>query len=147
MKNGISDNKIGRTLKPKTFTMADNFIERIASGFSQTASVKNVFGETVEVGDKKIIPVARIAYGFGGGYGQGGKNKIPGQLSVASSESQTPVGEGAGGGGGMYARAKGVFEIGPQGTRFIPADANKQLLMGVVIGFLVKAFFFSRRKR
>jgi len=127
--------------------MADNFIERIASGFGQTASVKNVFGEAVEVGDKKIIPVARIAYGFGGGYGQGGKNKIPGQLSVASSENQTPAGEGAGGGGGMYARAKGVFEIGPQGTRFIPSDANRQLLMGIAIGFLLNVFLFNKRKK
>ena len=127
--------------------MADNFIERIASGFGQTASVKNVFGEPIEQGDKKIIPVARIAYGFGGGYGQGDKNKMHRQTNEPSSEIRFPVGEGAGGGGGMYAKAKGVFEIGPQGTRFIPANANKQLLMGIAIGFLIKELFFRRRKK
>ena len=127
--------------------MADNFIEKIASGFGQTASVKNVFGEPVEVGDKKIIPVARIAYGFGGGYGQGGKNKMLTQSNNHSSENPFPAGEGAGGGGGMYARAKGIFEISPQGTKFIPADANKQLLMGIAIGLLLKTFFFRRRKK
>ena len=131
----------------KSLNMADNFIEKIASGFGQNASVKNVFGEPIEVGDKKIIPVARIAYGFGGGYGQGGKNKIPKQTNEQSSEAQFPIGEGAGGGGGMYARAKGVFEISSQGTKFIPADANTQLLMGMAIGFLLKAFLFRRRKR
>ena len=122
--------------------MADNFIERIASGFGQTASVKNVFGEPIEVGDKKVIPVARIAYGFGGGYGEGGK-----KFHDPSSEKPFPVGEGAGGGGGMYARAKGVFEIGPQGTRFIPAHAYQHLVMGVALGFLLKAAFFRKRRK
>jgi uncharacterized spore protein YtfJ len=127
--------------------MADNFIERIASGFGQTASVKTVFGDAIEVGEKKIIPVARIAYGFGGGYGQGGKRKISQQPDDHSSDSQSPLGEGAGGGGGMYAKARGVFEIGPQGTKFIPANANRQLLIGVAIGFLIKAVLFSRRRK
>ncbi|MGZ3924140.1 MAG: spore germination protein GerW family protein [Flavisolibacter sp.] len=125
--------------------MADNFIERIASGFGQTASVKNVFGEPIEVGDKKIIPVARIAYGFGGGYGEGGKKMA--QPNQPSSEKQFPVGEGAGGGGGMYARAKGVFEIGPEGTRFIPAHAYQHLLMGIAIGVLLKAVLFRKRRK
>jgi uncharacterized spore protein YtfJ len=127
--------------------MADNFIERIASGFGQTASVKTVFGDPIEAGEKKIIPVARIAYGFGGGYGQGAKKKISQQLDDQSGDSQSPAGEGAGGGGGMYAKAKGVFELGPQGTKFIPANANRELLFGLVLGFLIKAVFFSRRRK
>lgn len=131
----------------KSLIMADNFMEKVASGLGQTASVKNVFGDPIEVGDKKIIPVARIAYGFGGGYGQGAKNKIPKQTNELSSETQLPAGEGAGGGGGMYARAKGVFEISSEGTKFISADANTQLLMGVAIGFLLKTFLFRRKKR
>jgi uncharacterized spore protein YtfJ len=127
--------------------MADNFIERISSGFGQTASVKTVFGDAIEAGEKKIIPVARIAYGFGGGYGQGGKKKISQQPDDHSSDSQLPVGEGAGGGGGMYAKAKGVFEIGPQGTKFISANANRELLFGLALGFLIKAVFFNRRRK
>jgi uncharacterized spore protein YtfJ len=130
--------------------MADNFIERIASGFGQTASVKNVFGEPIEFGGKKIIPVAHIAYGFGGGFGggfgQGGETKMPKQIEGRASVAGTPAGEGAGGGGGMYAKAKGVFEISEEGTRFISANANRELLFGVAIGFLIKAVFFGRRR-
>ena len=126
--------------------MADNFIERIAAGFGQTASVKNVFGEPIKVGEKTILPVARIAYGFGGGYGEGGKKKQL-QNNEGSPEKLLPVGEGAGGGGGMYARAKGVYEIGPEGTRFIPANPYKQLLMGIAIGLVLKAVFFRKRRR
>jgi len=54
-----------------------NFIEKLASQFGQSASVKNVYGEPIQAGDKTIIPVAQIAYGLGGGYGQGNKRKRP----------------------------------------------------------------------
>ena len=48
-----------------------NFLENIAQRLGQTASVRNVYGEPKIVGDKTIIPVAQIMYGFGGGYGYG----------------------------------------------------------------------------
>lgn len=121
----------------------ENFVEKIASGLAQTASVKNVFGEPIQVGDKKIIPVARIAYGFGAGYGESSKTKD----DEVSIHQKRPLGEGAGGGGGMYARAKGVFEITETGTRFIPADTTRQILTGIAIGFLLKSFFFKKGKR
>lgn len=123
----------------------ENFIEKLAAGFNGSASVKNVYGEPVQVGDKTIIPVACIAYGMGGGFGQGPK---PGKMGTQEREpgQPAPVGEGAGGGGGMYAKAKGVFEITPKLTRFIPVNGAREILMGVAIGFLIKAFFFSRKR-
>lgn len=36
----------------------ENFIEKLASQFGQNASVKNVYGDPVQVGNKTIIPVA-----------------------------------------------------------------------------------------
>lgn len=53
--------------------------------------------------------------------------------------------DGAGGGGGMYAKAKGVFEVTPTGVNYIPANPIKQVVAGILIGFLVKALFFSKR--
>jgi uncharacterized spore protein YtfJ len=38
----------------------ENFLEKLATQFSQSASVKNVYGEPVQAGDKTIIPVAQI---------------------------------------------------------------------------------------
>ena len=134
------------TLQLKYFVMAnENFLEKVASGLGQAATVKNVFGEQIQVGDKTIIPVAKIAYGFGGGYGQGKKRSKPGE--GGSNESEGPAGEGGGGGGGMYAKAKGVFEITPSCTRFIPASPVKQILIGMVCGMLVKSLFFSKRRK
>lgn len=122
-----------------------NFIEKLASGFQESASVKNIFGEPIRTGDKTIIPVARIAYGLGGGFGQGKKNKKDGD-SNANTQDDQPVGEGAGGGGGMYARAKGVYEITPTSTRFIPVDNTRQIIAGICIGFLLHTLFVCNRR-
>ena len=74
--------------------------------------------------------------------------KVPKQkMTKFPSTKKRPLGEGAGGGGGMYARAKGVFEITETGTRFIPADTTRQILTGIAIGFLLKSFFFKKGKR
>ena len=52
-----------------------NFLETLATRLGQTATVKNVYGEPIIAGDKTIIPVALVMYGFGGGYGYGQKPK------------------------------------------------------------------------
>lgn len=128
--------------------MADeNFIEKVASSLGQNASVNNVFGEPIRVGDKTIVPVARLAYGFGGGFGKGKAHPKKEGTSESADADEEKVSKGAGGGGGFNATAKGVYEITPTCTRFIPADANKQLLLGITIGYLVKKFFFSKRKK
>ena len=125
----------------------ENFIENIAAGFGQNASVKNVFGEPIRSGDKTIIPVARIAYGFGGGYGKGNKKHKKEDADMEAQSDEGSRGKGAGGGGGFSARAKGVYEITPTCTRFIPANPAQKVLIGIAIGFLLKKFFFSKKKK
>jgi Uncharacterized conserved protein len=122
------------------------FLEKLASLFGQNASVKNVYGEPIKTGDKTIIPVAQIAYGLGGGYGKGSQKNKP-SASERSPEDKGTSGEGAGGGGGMYARPKGVYEITPYSTRFIPANNAKQLVTGLAIGFLIRGWIQSKRRR
>ncbi|MBO9201570.1 MULTISPECIES: GerW family sporulation protein [Niastella] len=117
----------------------DNFIEKLASQFGQSATVKNVYGEPVHSGNKTIIPVAQIAYGCGGGYEQG-KKKLN-QLKEPINTTDDTMEEGAGGGGGMYAKAKGVYEITPTCTRFIPASGHKILVTGLLIGFVLRGLF------
>ena len=98
--------------------------ERLAG----SANIKSVFGEPVTVGERVIIPVARIAYGLGGGSGKHGE------------KSQ----EGAGMGGGAAAIPAGVWEISAAGTRFIPANANRKLAVAVLVGFCA-GLWFGRR--
>ncbi|MEO8414230.1 MAG: spore germination protein GerW family protein [Ginsengibacter sp.] len=125
-----------------------NFIENLAARLGENASVKNVYGEPVIANGKTIIPVAQVAIGFGGGYGEKKKKKsYPENLqNEAIFNKKEPGGEGAGGGGGMYAKAKGVYEISDDGTRFIPANNNKHLLIAVLVGFAIRGWFSKRKK-
>jgi uncharacterized spore protein YtfJ len=118
-----------------------NFLENLAQRLGQTATVKNVFGEPVVAGDKTIIPVAQIIYGFGGGYGYGRKPKKFSKPENASfgDGDEKKSGEGLGGGGGLVARPKGVYEISKQGTRFIPANNTRKLIAALLLGFLIKS--------
>jgi len=120
-----------------------NFLENLAQRLGQTATVKNVYGEPIVAGDKTIIPVAQIIYGFGGGYGYGQKPKRfleQVNLPPENADEKKKSGEGLGGGGGMIARPKGVYEISKQGTRFIPANNTQKLIAALLLGFLIKTF-------
>ena len=126
----------------------ENFIEKLASIFGQNASVKNVYGEPIRVGDKTIIPVAQIAYGLGGGYGkrrEKNRDFKPGEAPLTDKDGS--AGEKGGGGGGLHAMPKGVYEVTPDTTRFIPANNLKQLLICFTAGFLVRKMFFSKHNK
>jgi uncharacterized spore protein YtfJ len=119
----------------------NNFLETLAVRFGQNASVNNVFGDPITVQGKTIIPVARIAFGLGGGYGHNGKHK---KALVNSEEPQDIKEEGAGGGGGMYATPIGVYEVSGKCTRFIPSSATKQFLMVAVLAFIAGRWMRSK---
>lgn len=118
----------------------DNFLDTLTTRLTQSASVKNVFGEPIHAGDKVIIPVAQVMLGMGGGYGHGTqKNKqlpLP-DLSQRTSQDNPETAGGGGGGGGLYATAKGVFEVTPKGTRFVPAHDWRHLVTVLTVGFVL----------
>lgn len=69
-----------------------DIVEKVMSQIGRT-NVEAVFGESRQIGDKVIIPVGKISYGWGGGSGKG-----PGQ-------------EGEGGGFGMGVKVKPIGYI------------------------------------
>ena len=119
-----------------------NFIENMATKLALNASVKNVYGEPIVHNGKTIIPVAQVSYGFGGGFGQKGSNHQQADAPVNGAPKEE---EGGGGGGGLKARAKGVYEITDQGTRFIPVGNPRPLLLAGIIGFLLSTWIAGRR--
>ena len=90
------------------------------------------------------IHVAQVALGFGGGYGKNPKKFLKQEASDGNRDGNGS--EGLGGGGGMFARPKGVYEISPQGTKFIPANYTRHLLIAALAGFLIRSIL-SRKKR
>ncbi len=49
-----------------------SLLQSLHENLSSRAQVKSVFGEPIVAADKTVIPVARVAYGFGAGAGTGG---------------------------------------------------------------------------
>jgi len=107
-----------------TKELIDSAVEHLRTG----ASVKTVYGEPVVIDGKTIIPVARVAYGFGGGTGT--KQAPATEAGKASPAAQ--AGEGAG--GGVSAKPVGVVEISGEETKFVPFGQTKKLAMVALIG-------------
>jgi len=99
-------------------------------GFRDAAHWRAAFGEPQVVGDKTLIPVAKVGYGYGLGFGQGtGEPEEEGK--------QAPGGEGGGGGGTAAAKPLGVIVVTPEEVYFEEtADESKIALAGILVGAL-----------
>jgi uncharacterized spore protein YtfJ len=115
---------------------AVDVLQRIGETLGSTATVKSVFGEPIHVNGKTVLPVAKVAYGFGGGFGIGNDS--------AHTDRQ---GEGGGGGGGVRAFPAGALEITDNGTRFVPFIDIGQLLVAFIAGGVLGAVTFGRRRK
>jgi uncharacterized spore protein YtfJ len=107
-------------------------LKSVGDALQSSATVRNVYGEPVSKGDRTVIPVARISYGFGGGGGVRKNDKAP--------ES------GGGGGGKMSAMPAGVIEITPAGTQFIPFLDWRRWVSVAAISLAVGIMIGARRK-
>ena len=104
---------------------AAEMLAKMGESLGATATVKSVFGEPIHTEGKTIVPVAKIAYGFGAG-----------------SDRQT---EGGGGGGGVRAFPAGALEITATRTRFIPYNDMFWLASAFAGGALLGGFMLRRR--
>jgi uncharacterized spore protein YtfJ len=68
------------------------------------------FGMPISAGDRTVIPVAEVMYGFGFGWGAGGNDATDAE----------DYGSGGGGGGGTKARGVAVIEVSPGGVQIHP---------------------------
>ena len=116
----------------------------IVSQLGAHAGVETVFGEPVVAEGRTVVPVARVRYGFGGGYGRG-EDAAGTSSEVVAEPDDLERGEGGGFGGGVVATPVGVVELSPGGTRFVPTTARRQLLAGLGVGAVV-GFLLGRRR-
>jgi uncharacterized spore protein YtfJ len=112
--------------------------EPIAELFQRSLSIRHVYGEPVQHGDKTVIPVAQVMYGFGAGGGKG-----PGRARANGSDPHDA--QGAGGGGGLRMTPVGALEIGPGGTRFVHVDTFAPLLGAALLGLAAGWLLAQRR--
>lgn len=129
-------------------------LEKIGA-VSEAVNVDAVFGKPEVAGDRVLIPVAEISYGFGMGAGVAPRGDAEASEEEAEgSESDEPA-VGGGGGAGGHARPIAYIEIGPDGTRVESImDEQKIALAGILlsawaigwVGLVLKIIFSPRRK-
>ena len=129
-------------------------LEKIGS-IGDEINVDAVFGKPQTVGDRVLIPVAEIAYGFGAGMGTGGpcdccddydeeaaeccecacEGECDDECECECHTEHGEVAGGGGGGGGGRARPIAYIEVGPEGTSVEPImDEQKIALAGMLLG-------------
>lgn len=111
-------------------------LAKIGDSLASTATVRSVFGEPIHAEGKTVIPVAKVAYGFGAG---GGRASSP---TTGSGEPS----EGGGGGGGVHAYPAGALEITHAGTRFVPFTDYRLALGAFAAGVLLAGLFLGLRR-
>jgi uncharacterized spore protein YtfJ len=99
------------------------FFRELSERLRESATVTTVYGEPVVAEGKTVIPVARVAYGFGGGSG------------VRPGPNGDAPHEGGGGGGGVMAAPAGALEITPEGTRFVAFDTWRRAAVAAAVAF------------
>lgn len=117
-----------KTEKIDSHTVADDKyaiyhspIRSIFNKFSRDKDVSLVYGETIEMERKRVLPVAKVNYyvGGGGGYSEG-------------SEKETAA-QGEGAGGHFSIKPLGVFEITSEKVKFKPVIHVNYILTLIMI--------------
>jgi uncharacterized spore protein YtfJ len=120
--------------------VGDTLIEKALEQLARSADARVVFGEPITAGTRTIVPVARVAYGFGGGLGRRTSDGAPAPAPI-DSEIERGVG------GGVTARPVGALEITFTGSRYIEFGSGRRMagafLAGLVTGLLIAV---SRRR-
>jgi uncharacterized spore protein YtfJ len=115
---------------------AQEILHSLTERFAATANVKQVFGEPIEMQGKTIVPVARVWYHAGAGWGG------------RKAESGEGGSGGGGGGGGVVATPVGVLEVTPDGVRFERFfDARQAGILvgaGCLLGLAVRRLLSSK---
>ena len=80
------------------------------SKMPERTGAQSCFGMPVSAGERTVIPVAEVTYGFGFGWGSGGGEQDEGE----------DFGSGGAGAGGSRARGVAVIEVSPDGVAIHP---------------------------
>ena len=97
----------------------------------EKADVNTCFGTPVTIEGRTVIPVAKVAYGFGMGIGHG--------IATEEAPEETSGGAGGGGGGGVMAHPFAAIEVTPEGVWVDPIVDEQKVMLArtLVIGWAI----------
>ncbi len=128
------------------FQLFDRLFEQV--------SWKTAFGEPQRHGEKTLIPVASVSYGFGlGGFkglremGEAEDAETPAETADAAAPDAPAEGEGGGGGGGGGATPVALIEITPQRVCVRPIIHWEKVILAFLFMICWTTFFGTRVAR
>ncbi|RJQ53287.1 MAG: sporulation protein [Actinobacteria bacterium] len=102
-----------------------DYVRELVQEISQNVKAETVFGESRQIGDKVVIPVASIGYGGGGGGG------------MAPQTEREEGGTGGGGGLGIKAKPLGVVVVTQDTVEWLPTlDATRVVITGFIVAIV-----------
>ena len=107
------------------------------------ATVEATFGPPAQVGEKTIIPIGRVAYGFGLGFAQSTESTAE---TTDSSDTPNSIENdvASGGSGGLSVRPLAILEVTPETTTLKPIVDNEKIAkMGMCVGAWI-VFWLAR---
>jgi uncharacterized spore protein YtfJ len=118
------------------------------------ANVDAVFGKPEKVGERTLIPVAEVAYGWGMGMGEAPHVAVDVEMESececeGDCDCESEKAKGGGGGAGAKVRPLAYIEVGPEGAKVEAIiDEQKVALAGILltawimgwVGLLIKTF-------
>ncbi len=116
------------------FLKTRGLLKDISGALKSSATVRTAYGEPVRTSRRTIIPVARVAYGFGGG----------GELERSGHRGNRKAEREEGGGGGVLVKPIGVIEVTDRKTRYIPMGFKARVVLFLAAGFFT-GWAYSRR--
>ena len=133
----------------------NEFVSHLGNSIARRVGVNTVFGEPVNHGAITVIPVARVAWGFGGGSGDSRPGGEEGG-AAGSDAAQGPnarrarrwgmMRRGGGGGGGARLQPMGYILVRDNDAEFRPIRLVPPIVIGL-IGLLLGAGMGARRRR
>ena len=115
-------------------------LNHFLSQFVHSVGARTVFGEPIVLPYATVVPVAKVVWGLGAGFGGGQRAQAPNDAEAAAT------GSGGGYGGGALAYSVGALDIRPKRTRFVHAPSPvRNVLLGMALGAAL-THFLKRRK-
>lgn len=102
-------------------------LELLSSRLTESAHSEVVVGETIDLGNVKIVPLSRLSLGMGlgGGEGEGETNAV---MAKKRGRAGRGKGFGAGAGAGAKVRPVGVAIFTEDGVQVLPIADKKGIL-------------------
>lgn len=112
----------------------EQILQTLGERIHGNARMNMMYGTPFVVEGKTIIPIGRVAYGFGAG-------RAPGLYSTMENREAE---FGTGMGGGLVAHPVGVIEITAHHTRFIPCQDKRKYIWALFVGICLGMWFRAR---